>query len=121
MTMDIGLYVKGSEALNSQETSEIARQLQSFGDPAKLISSVVEATKYLASSSTRDLTQLPNSQCASTVDTDEKSMQNWNNSCGHCSCSRKFNSAEGIKKKTRDYEKWFNPLIPLTCQKEKLL
>lgn len=79
MTTDSLSFIAGSEFLNNAEYSQIASQVsKAIENPDQLLQSVVDAIKFSASSSlARELTQLPTSSCASTLDESAETRAHW--------------------------------------------
>ncbi|KAI5968980.1 UAP1 [Candida margitis] len=64
--------------LNTDEQVQFLNQLASIENPSKLVSTVTDAIKYSSSnSSSKNFTQLPNEQTASTLDLDPNTSQHW--------------------------------------------
>ncbi|CCG24355.1 Uap1 UDP-N-acetylglucosamine pyrophosphorylase [Candida orthopsilosis Co 90-125] len=66
------------DQLTVDEQTQFLSQLSSVENPSKLVATVSDAIKYSSSnSSSKNFTQLPNEQTASTLDLDSQTSQHW--------------------------------------------
>ncbi|CAK7894013.1 UDP-N-acetylglucosamine pyrophosphorylase [[Candida] anglica] len=80
MTTDSLSFIQGSETLTTSEQASLLENLSKIEDANVLVQNVSKAISLSASaSSARELTQLPTSSCASTLDADVESKAHWRN------------------------------------------